>query len=240
MKTRINKYLALCGLGSRRKVEEIILQRRITVNGVETFDLACQIDTDRDEVCLDGKRVIPYDRFYYLILNKPKGYITTLQDEQGRPIVMDLIMEKYIRAGVFPVGRLDKDSEGLLILTNDGELANVLTHPNFSVPKEYFVELNKPLDQKIKERIERGVMLYSRKTKPAEIQYLDQSGKQIRMTISEGKKRQIRVIFQNFHYRVKKLKRTAYGPLKLTGIPSGTFRLMRPREISALKKMTHS
>jgi 16S rRNA U516 pseudouridylate synthase RsuA-like enzyme len=125
---RINKYLSLCGLGSRRKVEELVEKGRIRVNGDVVRDLSCRIDPDTDTVELDGA-ALNLQRYYYIMLNKPKGYITSVSDELGRAVVMNLIPEKYRRAGVVPVGRLDKDSEGLLLLTNDGDIAYRLTPP---------------------------------------------------------------------------------------------------------------
>lgn len=235
-KIRINKYLSLSGLGSRRKVEEYILNGKIRINGKIVTDLSQLVDIKTDRVELKNKSICPLEKRYYLLLNKPRGYITTLNDELGRPIVMDLIPDIYKRAMLAPVGRLDKESEGLLLFTNDGDLAYKLTHPKFGITKEYIVELNRPVDEYIKAGIERGVILYGKRTNPARIDFIDKSHKIIKMIINEGKKRHIRVIFENYSYRVKKLKRISYGPIKLGKVASGSFRLLKEGEIRLLLK----
>jgi 23S rRNA pseudouridine2605 synthase len=235
---RINKYLALCGLGSRRGVENLIVKGRISVNGEKISDLSLTIDPDSDIIKYDNRRLNPITRKYYLILNKPKGYITSTRDERGRPIVMDLIPEKYKRAGVFPVGRLDKDTEGLLLFTNDGETSYKLAHPKYGIQKEYLVELNLPLDDKTKSRIENGIFLYGKKTKPATVEFVGGNRKRIKMIIYEGMKRQVKMTFINFGYRVKGLRRYSFGPLNLSGIDTGSFRLLKAREIKLIKKIT--
>lgn len=235
---RINKYLSLCGLGSRRGVENLILKGRISVNGEHIRDLSLTVDPDSDIIECDNNRLNPITKKYYLILNKPRGYITTTKDERGRPTVMDLIPEKYKRAGVFPVGRLDKDTEGLLLLTNDGETSYKLAHPRYEIQKEYLVELDAPLDEQTKSRIEDGISLYRKKTKPATLAFVGGNRKRIKMMIREGMKRQIKMSFLNFGYRVKSLKRYSYGPLNLSGIDTGNFRLLKTREIRLIKKIT--
>ena len=232
---RINKYLSGCGLGSRRKVEELILDGRVRVNGKVIGDLSCTVDPDNDIVECNRSRIV-LKRYYYLILNKPRGYITSMKDEHGRAIVMDLIHEKYITAGVVPVGRLDKDSEGLLLLTNDGDTAYKLTHPRFDIEKQYVVIIDEPLDDKARRSIVKGVYLYGEKTKPAELYPLDREGLQWRMHIREGKKRHIRMTFQKFGFKVKRLKRVTFGPISLAGLNSGEFRLLKESEIKTLKK----
>ena len=235
---RINKYLSLCGLGSRRGVEDLILKGRISINGEHIRELSLTVDPDSDIIACDNNRLYPITKKYYLILNKPKGYITTTKDERGRPTVMDLIPEKYKRAGVFPVGRLDKDTEGLLLLTNDGETSYKLAHPRYEIQKEYLVELHAPLDEQTKSRIEGGISLYRKKTKPATLAFVDDNRKRVKMMIREGMKRQIKMSFLNFGYRVKSLKRCTYGPLNLSGIDTGSFRLLKTREIRLIKKIT--
>jgi pseudouridine synthase len=238
MKIRINKYLALCGIGSRRKVEELISDGAIRIHGQVVTDLSYRWDEENDTVLYKNKTVSPLGNRYYIILNKPKGYITTLNDEKGRPTVMDIIPEKYRRAGVFPVGRLDKDTEGLLLLTNDGELAHILSSPGSGIEKEYQVELDRPLDEKDMVKIEGGVFIHQImiKTKKARIVPHPVSPTHYTMTISEGKKRQIRYVFKNFGYTVKKLKRTAYGPLSLKGINRGELRELKNTEIKRLQE----
>lgn len=238
MKVRLNKYLNLCGLGSRRKVEELITGNRITVNNRPVTDMATSIDTEADTVKLDNTIIKTHNKVIYLILNKPKGYITTMSDEKGRPIVMSLIPEKYIRAGVVPVGRLDKDTEGLLLLTNDGDLSYKLTRPDFKVSKEYIVELDKPLEEIDQKRIEKGFFVHQIKikTRPAIVTLSDKTGRFVKIIISEGKKRQIRYTFKNLGYKVMKLKRTGYGPLTLARLNKGDHRELKASELKLLKK----
>ncbi|MCP4135610.1 MAG: rRNA pseudouridine synthase [bacterium] len=243
MKIRLNKFLAQTGLGSRRKVEEYITGGRISINNRSTRDLATTVDPENDLIELDGKKIKASGQFYYLLLHKPKGYVTTLKDEKGRPIVMNFIPEKFKRVGVFPVGRLDKDTEGLLLLTNDGDLAHKLTHPKFKVEKEYLVEIDKPLEEQEKSKIERGIFIHQLKirTRPAKVDFVNSiSKKLVKITISEGKKRQIRYTFLNLGYKVQKLKRIAYGPLTLKGINKGSFRQLKQKEINALKDLVKS
>lgn len=236
---RINKYLAKCGMGSRRKVEDIILAGDIKVNGSTVTDLAFLINEEEDTVFYRNKPVKPEGRLFYLILNKPKGYITTISDDLGRPIVMDLIPEKYRRAGVYPVGRLDRDTEGLLLLTNDGDLSYHLCSPKSEVEKEYTVELDRPLDAKDKAKIERGIFIHQLKLKTRRSKILPHphSETHIQMIISEGKKRQIRYTFKNFGYTVKKLRRGRYGPLTIRGIKRGDFRELKSSELKKLKEL---
>lgn len=233
---RINKYLVSCGLGSRRKVEELINIGKIKVNGKITYDLTTQINPDTDEVMFNNSKLKQQERLVYVLMNKPKGYITTKSDEQNRTTVMDIIPSKYKRLGVFPVGRLDKDTEGLLLFTNDGELANHLMHPRYQVPKTYEVRISRPLFVKDRIAIERGIMLDGEKTRPAKIVMLDESNKYLHMTIAEGKKRQIRLTFQSMEYYVKKLKRITLGPLSIGSLPTGEVRLLRSGEVKALKE----
>ncbi len=233
-KLRINKYLSLCGLGARRKVEEYILNRKIKINGKVVESLSDTVDPDRDIVELNNRVLNLINKKYFIILNKPKGYVTSINDEQGRLTVMDLIPEKYKNAAVSPVGRLDMNSEGLLLLTNTGEIAYKLTHPKFGIQKEYIVEIDKPLKDADRLKMEKGIYLYGEKTKPAKIEILDKAKKIVKMSISEGKKRHIRLTFDRFSYKVKRLKRISFGPLKLDKLISGSYRLLRKDEIKKL------
>ena len=239
MKLRLNKFLAQCGLGSRRKAEEYITSRRISVNGALVRNIATFVDPETDRITVDNKLIRPPDRFLYLILNKPKGLITTASDTHGRPTVMEIIPEKYRRKGVFPVGRLDKDTEGLLLFTNDGELAHRLNLPRFHVPKEYFVELDRPLEDEHAREIEEGLYIHQLKlkTRSASLRMIDEFRKQIRITITEGKKRQIRYTFKNLGYKVVKLRRIGYGPLTLARLHKGSLRTLTDVEIARLKKL---
>lgn len=236
MKTRLNKYLASCGLGSRRKVESLITEGLIKIDGRVVTDLATTVDPDVSVISFSGKKLTTVSITYYLMLNKPRGYITTLSDEKGRATVMSLLPEKFIRAGVVPVGRLDKDTEGLLLFTNDGDLSHMLTSPNFKVKKEYLVELNKPAVDEDLKKIEKGFFVHQIKTKtrPATITVADKSRMFVKVLIAEGKKRQIRYSFKNLGYNVLKLKRTGYGPLSLGRLNKGDHRVLKTSEVRML------
>jgi 23S rRNA pseudouridine2605 synthase len=238
-KIRINKYLTLCGLGSRRKVEEYVLNNKIKINGKPINSLSFIVNADIDKVEFNNALLNLIDKKYFLILNKPKGYVTSLKDEHERPTVMDLIPDRFKKAMVSPVGRLDMESEGLLLFTNDGDIAYKLTHPKFGIKKEYIVELNNPLKEEDKVKIEKGVYLYGERTNPAELENMDNSKKIIKMIISEGRKRHIRLTFNMFSYKVKKLKRIAFGPIKLRNLYSGSYRLLREDEIKKLHMAVH-
>lgn len=242
MKVRLNKYLTLCGLGSRRKVEELIISGAVEINGSVVTNLATIIDSDTDRVSCNGQSLNAVEKNYYIILNKPRGYVTTLQDEKGRATVMELIPERFVKAGVMPVGRLDMDTEGLLILTNDGDLAYRLTRPSFKVTKEYIVDLDKPIEEIDRQRIEKGFFVHQIKVKTgaATVTVLGKSGYTVKMIISEGKKRQIRYSFKNLGYKVVKLKRIAYGPLTLGRMNRGEYRLLKESEVKQLRKSTEA
>jgi len=238
MKVRINKYLTLCGLGSRRKVEELILAGDVRLNGTVVKDLSTIIDSETDSVKYMGQKLKTINTSYYLMVNKPKGFITTLSDEKGRVTVMTLLPEKYKRSGVMPVGRLDKDTEGLLLFTNDGDLAHKLTGPTFKVKKEYLVQLDKPLEEEDRLIIEKGYFVHQikTKTKPSTITVTEKSRLFVKVLIVEGKKRQIRYSFKNLGYNVLKLKRTGYGPLSLGRLTKGDHRVLKISEVKLLKK----
>ncbi len=239
MEIRLNKFLTLCGVASRRKSEEYIKAGRIKLNGKVIKKLATTVNSETDILELDNKKLQPVKEFKYLMLYKPKGYITTTSDERGRAIVMDMIPHKYRRLGVYPVGRLDKDTEGLLLLTNDGELAQRLTKPQFHVTKEYFVELDKPISEKEVHRMEKGFYLHQLKitTKPCKIFINNKSQQFVTVILEEGKKRQIRYMFHTFGYKIKKLMRTQYGPLSLGRLHKGAHRELRKKEVTILKAL---
>jgi 23S rRNA pseudouridine2605 synthase len=238
MGIRLNKYIAQCGLGSRRKVESLIAGGRITVNGIKVENIGTIIGPD-DSIEMDGRPINRQTRCLYIMLNKPRGYITTLSDEKNRPTVMDLLPEKYKRHGIYPIGRLDKDTGGILLFTNDGDLAYKLTKPGFQVPKGYEVEINRPLGDMDKKKIIKGMYIHQLhiKTKPAQVISMDDSNRKVYMVIREGKNRQIRFTFINLGYKVKRLERTSYGTLTLRNIRKGSVRVLTKSEIRTLKKM---
>jgi pseudouridine synthase len=231
---RLQKYLAGCGIASRRKAEEIIAQGRITVDGLKVTAMGVQIDPSRQEIKLDGSPVIPQNKKIYVLLNKPPGYVTTMSDPQGRPIVTSLLCD--IKARLFPVGRLDLDTEGALLLTNDGDLAQKVQHPSYEVTKTYeALLLGRPSDKKI-QQLERGILLEGKKTAPARLNIIAREADttMIRITIHEGRKRQVKKMFELIGHPVLHLKRIAYGHLFLQGMGTGQYRILTPEELKKI------
>ena len=228
---RINKFLSTCGVASRRKAEDIILAGRISVNGKVITELSTDIDENNDRVFLDGKRVQYTSNYIYLMLYKPKGCITSLSDEKGRKTVMDFIPEKY-RPYVKPVGRLDYDSEGLLLFTNDGDFAKEITSPASKIKKHYIVKIEGNITRAETLKLSRGVELdENTKTAPAMIKVLEE-GKdktKLEVVIQEGKNREIRRMFESIGKNVIFLKRTQIGMLRLGGLPRGTTKPFDPK-----------
>ena len=228
---RINKFLSTCGVASRRKAEDIILAGRISVNGKVITELSTDIDENNDRVFLDGKRVQYTSNYIYLMLYKPKGCITSLSDEKGRKTVMDFIPEKY-RPYVKPVGRLDYDSEGLLLFTNDGDFAKEITSPASKIKKHYIVKIEGNITRAETLKLSRGVELdENTKTAPAMIKVLEE-GKdktKLEVVIQEGKNREIRRMFESIGKNVVFLKRTQIGMLRLGGLPRGTTKPFDPK-----------
>lgn len=239
MKTRLNKFLSSCGLGSRRKAEEFIIRGQVRVNGTVTRTLSVTVDEELDIVEVNNKRIRPLGDHIYLLMNKPKGFITTVSDDKNRPIIMNIIPERFRKPGIFPVGRLDKDTEGLLILTNDGELAFRLSHPKYQIQKEYLAELDKPLTGPDREKIEAGLYLHQIQTRTgkARVTPAGHDGATVKLVISEGKKRQVRLTFQSLGYRVLTLTRTGYGTITLRGLKKGRCRELRKAELKSLKEL---
>jgi 23S rRNA pseudouridine2605 synthase len=241
---RLQKIIAAAGLASRRKAEELITAGRVQVNGKTVKELGSKADPEHDHIRVDGKLLHGPERPIYLMLNKPKGYITAASDPQGRPTVLDLV-----RAGarVYPVGRLDYASEGLLLLTNDGALAAKLMHASSHVPKTYQVKVSgRPTEAELG-KLRAGVVLppdpkhpraprkESRKTAPAGIRLLrDAPNPWYEVTLIEGQNRQIRRMFETVGHHVEKIKRVRYGPLELD-IEPGASRPLSPRELARLR-----
>lgn len=232
MQIRLNQFLSRAGISSRRDADQLIKTGKIKVNGKPVKTLGVKVDPAKDKIEFQEQEVVITREKVYLALNKPRGYLSTTRDDFNRPKVIDLIKDQSIR--LYPVGRLDLDTEGLLILTNDGDFAYKLTHPRHQISKVYRSELNRPLRSDDKKKLEKGVELEEGKTLPAEI--LTLSGNKIQITIYEGKKRQIKRMLALFNYKVIKLKRTAIGPLKLGNIGPGRYRRLKSGEIKALLK----
>ncbi len=232
---RINKFLAQCNLGSRRKVEEFILAGRVKVNGNVTKELAIEIDEETDKVEFDNKLITITSKKYYLILNKPKKYLVTAKDDFGRNTVFDLVPDFGVH--LFAVGRLDYMSEGLLILTNDGDFADEIMHPRNKLPKLYKVIAKGYIANSSVQRLREGVVISGYKTKPAKVFIKSRNSQKtnLKITISEGKKRQIRKMIKTIGSEVMDLKRLQIGDLRLGKLPLGTWRHLNKKEIYALK-----
>jgi pseudouridine synthase len=231
---RLQKFLAECGVASRRKAEEIIAAGRVSVDGEVVRAMGHKIDPDRQEVRCDDKIVSRIEKPVYILLNKPRGYVTTLADPQGRPIVTSLL--KGVTARVFPVGRLDIDTEGALLLTNDGGLTQKVLHPSHQTTKTYEVQVRGLLSQARIDELERGIMLEGRRTWPARITQLTTHNKtsKLHITIHEGRKRQVRNMFQAVGHPVASLKRIAYGQLRLGSLKSGSYRFLTQNELKKI------
>lgn len=235
---RINKYLAECGFAGRRGCEKIVLDGRVKINGKQVVNLATDVGED-DFVTVDGKRAQPIHKHIYIMLNKPKGYITTTSDEKGRKTVLELLGNKFEGKRIFPVGRLDYDTEGLLLLTTDGDLCNRITHPRNEITKTYVARIENEITEDELNKVRCGVMLDGTKTKPCRISVLGFDGKNTRLevVISEGRNRQVRRMFETIDREVVFLKRVAIGEMKLGGLSRGEWRELKPQEVDYLKKM---
>jgi len=230
---RINKYLASCNVASRRGAEAIIQAGRVTVNGELVTDLAVTVDEHSDIVRLDGRRLSLQRKKVYVLLNKPKGFITTVKDERGRKSILDIVK---VRERIYPVGRLDRNSEGLLLLTNDGEMTHRLLHPGYKVSKTYRARLDRPFEEKHFETLVTGVPLDDGVTAPCRARFGPGDGDRIEIQIREGRKRQVRRMFEALGYDVKTLKRVQFGPLKLGELRRGEWRLLSRYEVAQLRK----
>jgi 23S rRNA pseudouridine2605 synthase len=231
---RLQKFIAQCGIASRRKAEELISKGRIAIDGVKVTEMGIRVIPGKNKITFDGKPVEAREQLVYYLLNKPKGYVTTLSDPQGRPIVTSLIKDSEAR--LFPVGRLDLDTEGALILTNDGELAQKIQHPSHGIDKTYQALVKGcPKKDKIA-LLERGILLEAKMTYPAVVSVVSKAGKNclMQITIHEGRKRQVKKMFDFIGHPVLHLKRTAYGKLSLGRIALGDFRQLNPSELNKI------
>lgn len=234
---RLQKILSQAGLASRRASERLMLDGRVTVNGATVRELGTKADPTRDDIRVDGRRVRLPERRRYLLLNKPRGYVTTRSDPQKRPTVIDLIgVAEYL----YPVGRLDFDSEGLLILTNDGDLAARLTHPRHRVPRVYEARVLGVPDPHDLRRLARGLVLEGRRTEPAEVVLVGEQGGHatLRVTIAEGRNRQVRKMCKAIGHPVDHLKRVAIGPIRDPRLRLGHWRELTADEVRKLRAAT--
>ncbi|HKW63085.1 MAG TPA: pseudouridine synthase [Candidatus Acidoferrum sp.] len=238
---RLQKIMAASGIASRRKAEEMIAAGRVTLNGKVVTEQGTKADPERDEICVDGKPLRKAERLVYYVLNKPKGYVTTVSDPEGRPTVMDLLPKRGER--VYPVGRLDYASEGLLLMTNDGALAAKLMKAGAHVPKTYRVKVSGKPDEKAIAKLRSGVSIALEdgrrvKTSPAKMRLVeDGANPWYEVVLIEGRNRQIRRMFEEVGHHVEKIKRVQLGPLVLDMEP-GKFRELTKKEVGHLKKAT--
>lgn len=233
---RLQKYIAKSGLTSRRKAEDLILQGRVKVNGQVVNEMGITVDPEEDVVMVDDKIINLEDRKIYIMLNKPEGYVTTLSDRHSEKIVLDLI--KGVKERIFPVGRLDKDTTGLLLMTNDGDLAYKLTHPSHIVWKEYIALVRGIPSNREIQRLKNGVIIDGRKTSPARVELIKTNNNSavLKIIIHEGRNRQVRKMCEYVGHPVIKLKRVAIGDIKLGDLQIGSWRYLTDKEVEYLKK----
>lgn len=234
---RLQKILSEHGVASRRKAEELIAAGRVKVNG-RVASLGDKADPRRDTITVAGKRLAAAEEPTYILLHKPRGYVTTMSDEMGRRCVAELVENARIR--VYPVGRLDRDSEGMLLLTNDGDFANAVIHPSTHVPKRYRVTLRGKVEEEALQPIREGMEIEGRKTLPAEAAIIQKEEERTvaEIVLYEGRNRQIRRMCEALGLEVMRLKRTAIGPVKLGMLPVGKWRYLTPKEVKALVQAT--
>lgn len=235
---RINKYLAQCGLSSRRNCELFVTEGKVKINGRVITDLATDVK-ENDIVVVYGQKVAPIEEHIYIMLNKPKGYVCTTSDELGRKTVLELLEEKYKSKRIFPVGRLDFDTEGLLLLTTDGDVANRLMHPHNEVPKTYVAKVEGEITEPELNKLRGGVLLDGVKTKKCKVRLtaFEENISRVEIVITEGRNRQVRRMFESINREVIFLKRVAIGDLKLGGLYRGTSRELKAQEVEYLKNI---
>lgn len=232
---RLNKYLADCGVASRRACDKLISEGSVRVNG-KVATLGTEVNEANDSVMVNGRRVTLSKKNYYIMLHKPKGYVTTVSDELGRKTVMDLI---NVKARIYPVGRLDYDTEGLLLLTSDGDLANLLTRPSSNVSKTYIARVSGQVTESELNKLRSGVIIDGKKTLPAQVSILekDDHNTRLQISITEGRNRQIKKMCEAVGHEVEFLKRVAIGELRLGGLTRSKWRYLTDKEVDYLKSL---
>jgi 23S rRNA pseudouridine2605 synthase len=233
---RLQKLLAHAGIASRRRAEQLIVEGRVTVNGAVITELGTKADAERDHIKVDGRRVRDAEHPVYIAIHKPKNFVTTVSDPEGRPTVMELL--RGVKARVYPVGRLDYHSEGLLLLTNDGEFAKRITSAATHVPKIYLVKTKGTLTAEHEDQFRRGVSIQGKRTAPAGLKLIrraDNPWYEVRLI--EGRQNQIRLMFKNFGCLVEKLQRVKIGFLELGKLKPGEFRHLDAREVARFRKL---
>lgn len=234
---RLSQYIANCGLTSRRKAERLISDGLVAVNGETVIKVGTRIEPGKDQVAVNGVIIKP-GGWVYILLNKPRGHLSSVGDHRGRPTVIDLVKEEDTR--VFPVGRLDLDTEGLLILTNDGAFANLMTHPRYGIPKTYKASVKGPVEDGELDSIRRGMQLQDGMTAPALARVIRSRAEQslVEVVLYEGRKRQVKRMFKEIGHPVAALTRTGLGFLALQGLAPGQYRYLGEDEVARLIAMT--
>lgn len=230
---QLNKFLANAGVTSRRKVADLVMQKRVKINGQVASKLAIRINPEKDKVLVDGRVAKLENQRIYIMLNKPKGLVSTVEDEFNRPKVLDLVK---VSERIYPIGRLDQDSSGLILLTNDGELTNRLTHPKFHIPKTYELLISGKINSKQLEQLEKGVKLKEGMSSPTKIRILKRNSKEVLLEIIlyEGWNRQIRRMCGIVGLNLLDLKRVAIGDLRLGDLKVGKWRFLTDKELNSL------
>lgn len=233
--TRLNKFISNAGVTARRKADELIFTGRVTVNMQTVTEPGTKVNPEKDVVKVDGEKVKPQSEFIYVVLFKPRGYVTTTHDDKGRPTVMDLI---GLNTRLYPIGRLDYDTDGVLLLTNDGEFSNMMMHPRHKIFKTYFAKLDKPMEENDTKKLREGVMIDGRPTSRAKVRIIPNTGEQnIWISIHEGRNRQVRRMLETLGYIVQRLKRVEYARIGLDGLKPGEWRYLTPEEFAEAKKL---
>lgn len=234
---RLQKFMAECGVASRRKSEELIEMGKVKING-HVAHIGDKINPKKDLVTVRGKKINKTEKMHYIMLNKPRGYVTTVSDELGRKTVMDLV---DVKDRIYPVGRLDKDSEGLLILTNDGSFANALTHPKHNYAKVYRVTVRPSVNDEILEKLRNGIEIDGRKTAPCDVSIItEEEGRVVlEFILREGRNRQIRKMCEAVNLEVARLKRVSIGPVKLGMLQTGKSRMLTDNEVKKLLRSSN-
>jgi 23S rRNA pseudouridine2605 synthase len=233
MQVRLQKIISQAGVTSRRKAEDLIREGRVRINGKTVFELGTKADPDRDTIDVDGKRIEPKQPKISVLLNKPDGYITSLRDPEGRPTVKKLVDKIPVR--LYPVGRLDYHTEGLLIMTNDGDLAQKIEHPSHALEKLYLAKVKGVPEENKINKLRAGIILEGRKTLPAKIKIIEtRKNAWLEITIQEGRQNQIRNMFEEIGHPVLKLKRVAIGAIRDDSLKPGEYRMLKPQEIKIL------
>lgn len=234
---RLQKYLAMCGIASRRSAEKVILEGRVAVNGEIITEMGVQVDENSDTVTVDSLIIHPEEEKHYIAYNKPIGEVTTVSDPEGRATVMDKFLDYPVR--LFPVGRLDYDSEGLLLLTNDGDMMNRVLHPSHEVIKTYWTKVSNHVSQEEIRALRKGVMVDGKLTSPASVRLIRENtfDTVLLIGIHEGRNRQVRKMAEAIGHKVVSLRRVGFGPVSLGDLPTGMWRPLTKEEISNLKEL---